>query len=296
MAKNRQALGRGLSALLSDPNNDLQNDTQKQKELLGNVVSLSMEWIEVNPFQPRIHFDKQSLNELAQSISQLGIVQPITVRRVDHQRFQIISGERRFRASQLAGLEEVPAFVRMANDQEMLEMALVENIQRKDLDAIEIALSYQRLIEECSLTQEELSSRVGKKRSTIANYLRLLKLPPLIQAGIRDEMIAMGHARALVNIDDEDLQLDIYTKAVEDELSVREVERLVQEAREGGPVSRKRSKRPLPYAMQLMNEKMSTHINARTEILRNKKGQGRIVIHFGSDHELKRISDLLSEE
>ncbi len=296
MAKNRQVLGRGLSALLSDQEGDLQTKPEVQKELLGNVLRLKLKWIEVNPYQPRIHFDQQSLNELAQSISQLGIVQPIIVRRIEKEKYQIISGERRFRASQIAGLEEVPAYIRMANDQEMLEMALVENIQRKDLDAIEVALSYQRLIEECALTQEALSSRVGKKRSTISNYLRLLRLPPLIQAGIRDEMIAMGHARALVNVDDESIQLDIYTRAIEESLSVREVERLVQEAKEGRSIRKRRSKLPLPYAMQQINEKMTEHINARTEIVRNKKGQGRIVIHFGSDHELKRISDLLTDE
>ena len=232
-ATKKQALGRGLSALLNDPENDIKSVSDKNADkVIGNVVELDINSIEVNPFQPRSNFNDETLEELASSIRELGIIQPITVRKLDFNKFQLVSGERRFRASKLVGLETIPAYIRIANDQESLEMALVENIQRQDLDPIEIALSYQRLIDEIEITQEKLSDRVGKKRSTITNYLRLLKLDPIIQTGMRDGFISMGHGRALINIDKKKEQIAIYEKVVSDGLSVRATEQLVKALKE----------------------------------------------------------------
>ena len=212
-AVKKQALGRGLSALLKDPSNDISSVNDKNADkVIGNIVELELGDIEMNPFQPRTSFNEESLRELASSIKELGVIQPITVRKLGFNSYQLVSGERRFRASKSIGLKTIPAYIRIANDQESLEMALVENIQRQDLDPIEIALSYQRLIDEIQLTQEQMSERVGKKRSTIANYLRLLKLDPIIQTGMRDGFISMGHGRAIINIEDQSVQLDIYEK------------------------------------------------------------------------------------
>ena len=209
-AVKKQALGRGLSALLKDPENDIKSVEDKNADkVVGNIIELDIDAIEINPFQPRTNFNEETLQELSTSIRELGVIQPITVRKLDYNKYQLISGERRLRASKLAGLETVPAYIRIANDNDSLVMALVENIQRHDLDPIEIALSYQRLIDEIQLTQEQMSDRVGKKRSTIANYLRLLKLDPIIQTGIRDGFISMGHGRAIINIEDHDAQPDI---------------------------------------------------------------------------------------
>ncbi|MDF1673931.1 MAG: ParB/RepB/Spo0J family partition protein, partial [Vicingaceae bacterium] len=226
----RPALGRGLGALLQNADTDITqgNSEKKEDNVVGSVSSILIENIEANPFQPRTQFEKDALLELSNSIKELGIIQPVTVRKLGYGKYQLISGERRFRASQVAGLKEIPAFIRIANDQEMLEMALVENIQRQDLDAIEIAFSYQKLIEECNLTQEQMSDRVGKKRSTVANYLRLLKLPAEIQLSIRTKDISMGHARAIVNIDDEKKQLAISRRVIKEGLSVRQVEEIVK--------------------------------------------------------------------
>jgi ParB family chromosome partitioning protein len=225
----KQALGRGLSALLKDPDNDIKSVSDKNADkVVGNIIELEIDAIEINPFQPRSNFNEESLQELATSIKELGVIQPITVRKTDFNTYQLISGERRLRASKLTGLKVVPAYIRIANDNESLTMALVENIQRHDLDPIEIALSYQRLIDEIQLTQEQMSERVGKKRSTIANYLRLLKLDPIIQTGIRDGFISMGHGRAIINIENQDIQTSIYQKIVSQNLSVRETEILVK--------------------------------------------------------------------
>src|SRR6478752_9938347 len=225
----KQALGRGLSAILRDPENDIQSVNDKNADkVVGNILELDINSIEINPFQPRTNFNEESLQELATSIRELGVIQPITVRKMEFNKYQLISGERRLRASRIAGLETVPAFIRIANDNESLTMALVENIQRHDLDPIEIALSYQRLMDEIQLTQEQVSDRVGKKCSTIANYLRLLKLDPIIQTGIRDGFISMGHGCAIINIEDLDVQTDIYQKIVSQNLSVRETETLVK--------------------------------------------------------------------
>ena len=233
----KQVLGRGLSALLDDPDRGIEsaNDMNADK-VVGNIIDLEIEKIEVNPYQPRTHFNEESIQELAESIKTLGIIQPITVRKLDRNQYQLVSGERRFRAAKSLNFDTVPAFVRIANDQETLEMALVENIQRRDLDPIEIALSYQRLIDEIQLTQNQLSQRVGKKRSTVANYMRLLKLDPIIQTGMRDGFLSMGHGRALINIEESDEQLAIYEKIVAKSLSVRETELLVQKTKKRVPL------------------------------------------------------------
>ena len=238
-ATKKQALGRGLSALLSDSAQDINSIKDKDADkLIGNILEIELEAISVNPFQPRTNFNEEALKELAGSIRELGVIQPITVRKMEGNQFQLVSGERRFRASKLIGLKTIPAYVRIANDQEMLEMALVENIQRKDLDPIEVALSYRQLIEEVKLTQEQLSIRVGKNRSTVTNFLRLLKLDPIIQTGIRDGFLSMGHGRALINIPDTDLQLQVYQKIIKDKLSVRQTEQLVKNVKSGKPLDR----------------------------------------------------------
>ena len=235
MAEKKRGLGRGLSALLKNPETDITSKEDiNESKVAGSVNEIAIAQIEVNPFQPRIEFDQEGLQELAASIQQLGIIQPLTIRKLGYDKYQLISGERRLRASQLAGLEKVPAYIRIANDQEMLEMALVENIQREHLNAIEVALSYKRLMEECKLTQERMSERVGKKRSTIANYLRLLKLPAEIQVGLRDGKISMGHARALVNVSNSETQLNIFHDAVANGFSVRDVEQIVKDFGESG--------------------------------------------------------------
>ena len=211
MADKRKALGKGLAALLKDPRTEIENANQPgAEEVVGSIAEIPVQSVQPNPFQPRTFFDDEALQELADSIQQLGVIQPITVRRLSSDSYELISGERRWRASKLAGLTAIPAYIRLADDQGMLEMALVENIQREELDAVEVALSYQRLMDECSITQEQMSKRVGKKRSTVSNYIRLLKLPPIIQAGIRDRMLSMGHARALVSIESEENQLKMY--------------------------------------------------------------------------------------
>ena len=300
MAQKKKGLGRGLSALLSTPENAA---PQTGKAIhasyrTGSVAELEISAIETNPYQPRTKFDTEQLNELSASIRELGIIQPITVRKHTDGKFQLISGERRFRASQMAELKKIPAYIREANDQEMLEMALVENIQRQELDPIEIALSYERLIQECNLTQDAMSLRVGKKRSTISNYLRLLKLQPLIQAGVRDRMISMGHARALVNIDDEESQLNIYQDIIARKLSVREVEALVKELQSKPYKAKSKVKKVavLPESLKDLNHSLSNYFGSKTQLSRNSKGQGKISISFQSDEDLERIIKLLQSE
>ena len=294
MAKQKRALGRGLSAILSNPSTDItHNKTSNEVQAaVGGIGELLINTIEVNPFQPRTHFDETTLNELADSIRELGVIQPITVRKLGYDKYQLISGERRFRASQLAGLTKVPAYIRVANDQEMLEMALVENIQRQDLDAIEVALSYKLLQDECNLTQEKLSERVGKKRSTVSNYLRLLSLNPIIQAGIRDKMISMGHARTLVNIVDEDAQLELYKAILTDSLSVRQTEQLVQGVKNNinktAPKATK-SKAPLPFSIQQLTKDFEDKLKSKTEIKLQKNGNGKLIISFKNENELEHI-------
>ncbi len=296
MIAKKNALGRGLGALIEEAAEPI-----KQEAPASSINEIDIDLIEVNPFQPRKHFDEEALNELAISIKELGIIQPITVRQLESGRYQLITGERRFRASQLAGLKKLPAYVRIADDQAMLELALVENIQREDLDAIEVAISYQRLIEECSLTQENLSERVGKKRSTVTNYLRLLKLPAEIQVGIRNRKLSMGHARALVNVESAEMQLDIFNQIVEDDLSVRQVEDLVRQLNEPQPEVEtvpkvlKPSKESLPAEFDNYKTQLRSIFNSKVELKRDNKGTGKIVIPFNTDSELIQIMSLVEK-
>ncbi|MFD1095505.1 ParB/RepB/Spo0J family partition protein [Salegentibacter chungangensis] len=297
-ATKKQALGRGLSALLKDPQNDIQSAEDKNADkLVGHIVELDLEAIEVNPFQPRTSFNEDSLKELASSIKELGVIQPITVRKLDFNKYQLVSGERRFRASKLVGLETIPAYIRIANDQESLEMALVENIQRQDLDPIEISLSYQRLIDEISLTQEQLSDRVGKNRSTIANYLRLLKLDPIIQTGMRDGFLSMGHGRALINVDDQGQQLEIYEKILQKSLSVRETEQLVRELQNGEKDSKPvKKKQAVPKTYKKGVKEFSEYLGAKVDVKVSKKGSGKLTIPFSSEEDFNRIKKLIQGE
>jgi ParB family transcriptional regulator, chromosome partitioning protein len=297
MSIKRSGLGKGLSALLENSETDVttKSDLTSDKTALGSIAEISLTQIETNPFQPRTDFDEESLKELATSIKEQGIIQPITVRKLGYDKFQIISGERRVRASRLAGLAEVPAYVRIANDQGMLEMALVENLQRKDLNAIEIGISYKRLIEECSLTQEELSDRIGINRTTVTNYIRLLKLPPEIQVAIRDGKISMGHARALLSVSDISKQLMIYRDILRDNLSVRAVEELVREEGNKTPVKSSNSQQnELTFELTKIQNVLSNHFGTKIHLKRNVKGDGRIVIPFESDADLNRILELLN--
>lgn len=295
-ATRKQALGRGLSALLKDPQNDINSAEDKNAEkLVGHIVELELSSIEENPFQPRTNFNEESLQELGSSIKELGVIQPITVRKLDFDKYQLVSGERRYRASKLIGLTTIPAYIRIANDQESLEMALVENIQRQDLDPIEIALSYERLIDEINLTQEQLSDRVGKNRSTIANYLRLLKLDPIIQTGMRDGFLSMGHGRALINVDDPQQQLDIYEKILGKSLSVRETESLVKELKNGG---RKKtvSKPTLPVNYRKGIKEFTDYLGTKVEVKVQKNGKGKLTIPFSSEEDFNRIKMLIQGE
>lgn len=261
----------------------------------GGMDEIDLEHIEANPFQPRSDFDQEALNELAGSIKTQGIIQPITVRKLGSDKYQLIAGERRFQASKLAGLKKIPAYVRTANDQEMLEMALIENIQRENLNAIEIALSYQRLLTECDLKQEELGDRVGKNRSTVTNYLRLLKLPPDIQIGIRDKKISMGHARALINIENIETQLEIYRKIIRDDLSVRKVEAMVRQYVSGTPEKSQKLKPATSNdaALNQLRQKLSSHFGSRIQIKADEKYRGEIRIPFVSTDDLNRILEIL---
>lgn len=294
-ATKKQALGRGLSALLKDPSNDISTASDKNADkVIGNIVELDVDSIEINPFQPRTQFNEETLVELGISIKELGVIQPITVRKLDFNKFQLVSGERRLRASKAIGLETIPAYIRIANDQESLEMALVENIQRQDLDPIEIALSYQRLIDEINLTQEQMSARVGKKRSTITNYLRLLKLDPIIQTGMRDGFISMGHGRAIINIDNQSDQLDIYEKIIDHKLSVRATEELVRNYNNAdeSPISISNSEE-LPKYIQKGVKEFSDYFGHKIKVKVNAKGKGNISIPFHSKEDFERLKKLI---
>ncbi|RAR75559.1 ParB/RepB/Spo0J family partition protein [Flavobacterium aciduliphilum] len=292
----KQALGRGLSALLKDPENDIKSVEDKNADkVVGNILEVDIDAIEINPFQPRTNFNEEALQELASSIKELGLIQPITVRKLDFNKYQLISGERRLRASKIVGLQTVPAYIRIANDNESLVMALVENIQRHDLDPIEIALSYQRLIDEIQLTQEQMSERVGKKRSTITNYLRLLKLDPIIQTGIRDGFISMGHGRALISIDDQDVQSDIYQKIVSQNLSVRETEALVKKHQDGTKPNVAVTKKEGSFAVNEEQKKaLTSFFGSKIDIQVAGKGKGKITIPFHSEEDFHRIIKLIN--
>ena len=295
-AVKKQALGRGLSALLKDPENDIKSVEDKNADkVVGNIIELDIESIEINPFQPRTNFNEETLQELAKSIKELGVIQPITVRKLDFNNYQLISGERRLRASKLIGLKTIPAYIRLANDNESLVMALVENIQRHDLDPIEVAISYQRLIEEINLTQEELSERVGKKRSTITNYLRLLKLDPIIQTGMRDGFISMGHGRALINIDDQDVQSDIYHKVVTQNLSVRETEALVKNYQDSLKPKTAKPEKGNSFDIKEDEKKaFANYFGTKVDVKVAGNGKGKITIPFHSEEDFNRILKLIN--
>ncbi|GIM49309.1 ParB/RepB/Spo0J family partition protein [Capnocytophaga stomatis] len=305
----KQALGRGVSVIFgNNPDNDINSVKDKDAEkVVGNIIELELDFIEVNPFQPRTSFNEEELKGLASSIEELGVIQPITVRKIGFNKFQLVSGERRFRASKLAGLKTIPAYVRIADDNESLTMALVENIQRQDLDPIEIALSYQRLIEEINLTQDQMSKRVGKKRSTITNYLRLLKLAPVIQTGIRDGFISMGHGRAIITIENPEQQIDIYQQIVSQNLSVRETEDLVRriqnpdlettenEISEGDTSKNQNLKAGIPSYIQENLDNFSHFFGTKVSVKVAKNGKGTLTIPFSSEEDFKRIQSLLNK-
>ena len=297
MSKNKTVLGRGLGALLSgvgEPDmideRDLPTDDGKS---VGTICAIDIARVRPNPFQPRVDFSPQALDELKQSILENGVIQPITVRKAGFNTYQLISGERRLRASKLAGLKTIPSYIRIANDQDSLTMALVENIQRHDLDPIEIALSYQRLIDEIQLTQEQMSDRVGKKRSTIANYLRLLKLDPVIQTGIRDGFISMGHGRAIINIEDHDAQADIYQKIVSKNLSVRETEALVKQYQEGAKPKTAAKTKSGSFDVNKEQSALADYLGAKADVKVAANGKGKITIPFKSEADFNRIINLI---
>jgi ParB family chromosome partitioning protein len=291
MSNNKKpALGRGLSALLENAKTDITSRQMGEGAPVVNSVSvIKINNIEVNPFQPRTNFEENALQELSDSIKLHGIIQPLTVRKLGYDRYQLISGERRFRASQLAGLTEVPAYIRVADDQAMLEMALVENIQREDLDPIEVSLSYKRLIDECDLTQEKLSEKVGKQRSTVTNFLRLLKLPAPIQKALRDRDITMGHAKALINIDNEDRQLAIFAMAIEQDLSVRQIEDLARGEKIKVTPKISRLEKPLTIEDKTITKKLEKIFNNSYTFKRDSKGGGSITLKFSNDKDLQSI-------
>ena len=298
----KTGLGRGLSALLDDsdavnpPKNTSilpVNEPRQETKASNSIGNVNISDVETNPFQPRTEFDQVLLNELAESIKVQGLIQPITVRLKDAGGYQLISGERRLRASKLAGLTEIPAYIRLANDQQMLEMALIENIQRENLNAIEVALSFQRMMEECNLRQEQLGDRVGKNRSTVTNYLRLLKLPPAIQISIRDGKITMGHAKALISVESTEQQLFIHNEIIDKGLSVRKVEELVRNLGDMPTTKTTKKAAPISSEYQKLQRELTSKFSARVKLKVSENGKGAIEIPFGSEDDLSRILELL---
>lgn len=290
----KRVLGRGLDSILKSPDTDITAKDISGNYVAGAIAEIELGKIEANPFQPRTDFDEMLLREMAESIKSQGIIQPVTVRKMGYDKFQLIAGERRLRASQLAKLSHIPAFIRIANDEQMLEMALIENIHRKNLNSIEVAISYQRLIEECKLTQEKLSDKLGKNRTTITNYLRLLKLPPEVQVALRDEMISMGHARALITVDSESQQLNILKRIIRENLNVRQVEDLVRKINAPSePIPGIEKKVHLPDKYKQTTTSLSDKFGTKVSLRRNNKGQGSIVISFKDDDELDRIISVI---
>jgi ParB family chromosome partitioning protein len=292
MNNRRNALGRGLSAILKNPKTDITNNTNNEKKLTATINEISIEDIQINPFQPRVNFEEKKIFELTESIKELGIIQPITVRKLGYNKYQLISGERRLRASQTLNLKTIPSYIRIANDEQMLEMALVENIQRENLNPIEIAISFQRLIKECNLTQEECGNKLGKKRTTVTNFLRLLKLPLEIQNGLKKQKISVGHARALINIKNSNKQLNIYNDIIENGFSVREVEQIVKDFSDRNynfSPRKKRNKEILTFAHQKTLYDLSKKLDKKIELKKTKKGNGKIIIPFSNEDELSEI-------
>ena len=294
----KRVLGRGLEAILESPETDITSRDISGDYVAGAVAEIDINAIETNPFQPRTEFDQEALEELAQSIKEQGIIQPVTVRKLGYNRYQLISGERRLRASKLAGLSKIPAFIRIANDEQMLELALIENIHRENLNAIEVAISYQRLIDECNLTQEQLSTKVGKSRSAIANFLRLLKLPAEVQIALRDGHISMAHARALINIDDKETQLKLLQQIIEEDLNVRQTEELAGKAKNTVEENKEQRKQTnyLPEHFKVLIKTLSQALNTKVKVKRNLKGQGSVVIDFKNEEEFNRIIESFSKK
>ena len=291
MNNRRNALGRGLSAILKNPKTDITNNTNNEK-LVATINEISIDEIQINPFQPRVNFEEEKIFELTESIKELGIIQPITVRKLGYNKYQLISGERRLRASQILNLKTIPSYIRIANDEQMLEMALVENIQRENLNPIEIAISFQRLIKECNLTQEQCGNKLGKKRTTVTNFLRLLKLPLEIQNGLKKQKISVGHARALINIKDSNKQLNIYNDIIENGFSVREVEQIVKDFSDRDysfSPSKKRNEEILTFAHQKILYDLSKKLDKKIQLKKTKKGNGKIIIPFSNEDELSEI-------
>lgn len=295
MKTKKGALGRGLSAILESPETDITSRDISGNYVVGAIANIPLGKIEVNPFQPRNKFEEVALQELADSIKTQGIIQPVTVRKMGYDKYQLISGERRFRAAKLAGLTEIPTYIRVANDQQMLEMALIENIHRQELNPLDIAFSYQRLIEECKITQENLSERVGKDRTTVTNYIRLLKLPPIIQIALKDNIISMGHARALISVEDEERKLMILDQIIEEKLSVRQVEKIVKENNPAFKKANVKKTIVLPEKYKIHKGQLSGQLDTKVDIKRNTKGKGSIVIQFNSDDDLERIMSIIEK-
>ena len=291
----KQALGRGLSALLKDTSDIKSADEKGADKVVGRIMEIEIHAIEINPFQPRTNFNEEALEELAKSIKQLGLIQPITVRKVDYNKYQLISGERRLRAAKKVGLQTIPAYIRLANDDESLTMALVENIQRQDLDPIEIALSYQQLMQELNLTQDEVSARVGKQRSTVANFIRLLKLDPLIQTGIRDELISMGHGRALISVENNETQIELYYNVIKNNLSVRETENLVKNFHEKTETkSTETLKKPAFQINENIKNNINKYFSTKVDVKLANNGKGKITIPFHSEEDFNRIMKIIN--
>ena len=293
--KNRKSLGRGLDSILQSPETDITSKDISGDFVAGAIAEIDIYQIETNPFQPRTEFDETALRELAQSIKEQGVIQPVTVRKLGYNKYQLISGERRLRASKMAGLAKIPAFIRVANDEQMLELALIENIHRENLNAIEVAISYQRLIDECNLTQEEVSEKVGKSRSAVANFLRLLKLPAEIQLAIRDGHISMGHARALININDKEEQLKLLQQIIMDEMNVRQTEELAEKAKNPEAKERKQTNF-IPEHFKSKIKKLSQTLNTKVKVKRDIKGHGSVVIDFKDEAEFDRIMELFGNK
>ena len=293
--KNKRALGRGLDAIMQSPETDITSKDISGDFVAGAVAEIDINLIETNPFQPRTEFDETALRELAQSIKEQGVIQPVTVRKLGYNKYQLISGERRLRASKMAGLKTIPVFIRVANDEQMLELALIENIHRENLNAIEVAISYQRLIDECSLTQEEVSEKVGKSRSAVANFLRLLKLPPEVQLAIRDGHISMGHARALININDKEEQLKLLQQIIMEEMNVRQTEELADKAKGKADKERKQTNF-IPEHFKSKIKTLSQTLNTKVKVKRDIKGHGSVVIDFKDEAEFDRIMELFNRK
>ena len=285
----KRGLGRGLDAILQSPETDITSADISGNYVAGAIAQIEIDKIETNPFQPRTDFDENALKELAESIKNQGVIQPVTVRKMGYDKYQLISGERRLRASKMAGLTTIPVFIRVANDEQMLEMALIENIHRENLNAIEVAISYQRLLEECKLTQDQLSDKVGKDRSTVANFLRLLKLPAEIQIAIRDGYITMGHARALISISDKARQLIILKRIIDEDLSVRQVEMLAREK------TAKKQKDIVPESYKVQADTLAKALKMGVKVSRDSKGKGSLTISFKNDEEFERLIDFINK-